>query len=339
MMVTPAIDAFVSYKREDRDRIAPLIAHLRESGLNVWWDVDIPGGSSWRPQIRQFLDDAKCIVVLWSERSVSPDAEFVHDEASVGHKRGVLLPIRIDDVSPPLGFGQVQCLDLVGWTGDSQDVRVAHVVDAVRARAAGSPAPPPPTPLRRRHWIAVGLTALPIIAVLADVSSLQPVLCTAPGIRWACGRLGIGGVPSPTEQVAWSSRPPGDCDWLRRFLSQHPTGAYSETAERLLQSRRTESIVSWSPEEQRVPVRVSPASGLAAAALARVDALERSQEQAALVCGGFAQGEYRLVQTRVADETIKWDCSSTSNGVRCGFDAMAVCNVEAKHTTVRETCE
>lgn len=144
-MASPGIDVFVSYKREDRDRITPLIARLRDSGLNTWWDLDIPGGSGWRPEIRKCLDNAKCVVVVWSEQAVAPDAEFVHDQASVGHKRGVLLRIRIDHVAPPLRFGQVQCLDLVGWTGDPDDVRVTNVADAAPARAACSPPPPPLT--------------------------------------------------------------------------------------------------------------------------------------------------------------------------------------------------
>ena len=40
---------------------------------------------------------------------------WVKDEAQVGQERGVLLPVCIDAVAPPLGFRQLQTVDLTGW--------------------------------------------------------------------------------------------------------------------------------------------------------------------------------------------------------------------------------
>src|SRR5258707_654440 len=99
------VDVFVSYKHEDRDRVAPLVEALVNSGLVVWWDPGIPGGSTWRDEIERHLAVAKCVIVVWSEASVSPSGSFVRDEAGNAQKRGVLLPVAIDDVKIPVGFG------------------------------------------------------------------------------------------------------------------------------------------------------------------------------------------------------------------------------------------
>jgi hypothetical protein len=40
-------DVFLSYKREDAARVRKLVAALREAGLDVWWDEDIPPSAPW----------------------------------------------------------------------------------------------------------------------------------------------------------------------------------------------------------------------------------------------------------------------------------------------------
>ena len=63
---------FVSYKNEDRTRVAHLVAALREAGLDVWWDQDIPAGGGWRETIAAQLDVAELCVVAWSDDSTGP---------------------------------------------------------------------------------------------------------------------------------------------------------------------------------------------------------------------------------------------------------------------------
>jgi serine/threonine-protein kinase len=132
-----ATDVFVSYKAEDRARLRPLVAALEAEGLSVWWDTHIGAGSHWREDIEQHLDAAKCVIVAWSKRSVGPEGDFVRDEASRARKRGAYLPIRIDPVDPPLGFGEVQAISLKGWKGDRSDPRFRTIVEVVRRRIAG----------------------------------------------------------------------------------------------------------------------------------------------------------------------------------------------------------
>ena len=137
-MTTPAADVFISYKAEDRSRLEPLVAALEAEGLMVWWDARIGGGANWRHEIERHLDAARCVLVAWSKRSVAPEGHFVRDEAARAMRLGTYLPIKLDAVDPPLGFGEVQALSLQGWTGKASDPRLKDVIEAVRARLSGN---------------------------------------------------------------------------------------------------------------------------------------------------------------------------------------------------------
>lgn len=135
-------DVFVSYKAEDRRRVRPLVDALEADGFSVWWDEQIGGGDEWRRSIEAHLDEAQCVIVVWSRRSTGPSGQFVRDEAMRAQRRGRYLPVTIDRIEPPLGFGERQAIDLVRWNGDRDDRRFRAVVGAVRAVCAGElPAP------------------------------------------------------------------------------------------------------------------------------------------------------------------------------------------------------
>ena len=108
-------DIFVSYAKEDRNRVEPLARALASLGWDVFWDRTIPTGKT-RPQvIGSKLEAARCIVVVWSRSSIN--SEWVYEEANVGKKRRILAPVLIDDVEPPFGFAAMQAADLSGWNG------------------------------------------------------------------------------------------------------------------------------------------------------------------------------------------------------------------------------
>lgn len=123
------LDVFVSYKAEDRARVEPLVQALEAEGLSVWWDARVGGGEAWREAIAEQLNAAKCVIVVWSKRSTGPEGRFVRDEANHAQHRGAYLPVTIDKVQPPLGFGETQAVSLTGWKGDTADPRY-HAVSA-----------------------------------------------------------------------------------------------------------------------------------------------------------------------------------------------------------------
>ena len=157
-------DVFISYKAEDRHRVEPLVAALESEGLSVWWDARVTGGEAWRETIAKELDGAACVIVAWSKRSTGPEGRFVRDEASRAQRRGTYMPITIDKVDPPLGFGETQALGLRGWKGDPADPRYRAVSDCVytllgRERPTGTSAAlvrPSAPRIDRRTAIAAG---------------------------------------------------------------------------------------------------------------------------------------------------------------------------------------
>ena len=159
-------DVFISYKAEDRRRIQPLVQALQSDGYSVWWDQHISTGDEWRQTIERELDAAKCVIVAWSKRSVGPEGQFVRDEATRAQQRRVYVPVTIDPVRIPLGFGEQQATSLRGWRGDSSDARYRSVLTAVRriseARSEQAPASRPPVRLSRRTLIGGGAAALAV---------------------------------------------------------------------------------------------------------------------------------------------------------------------------------
>lgn len=206
---------FISYKREDQARVAPLVSALRDGGIDIWWDQDIPAGGAWRETLEQMLGTSQLCLVVWSERSIGPGGRFVREEAERSARRGAYLGVLIDEVLPPLGFGEWQALDLVGWSGESSDRRMAGLVDAVRARLAGELPPrsvdvPPaaPRPVVRRRF--------PVVAALLSAGL---VLVATAGAWW----LSRPAAPtlSPTDFV--NAELAGmDCTWAE--ISGVPPG-------------------------------------------------------------------------------------------------------------------
>lgn len=134
-------DVFISYKAEDRRRIQPLVQALQADGYSVWWDQHIGTGDEWRQTIERQLELAKCVIVAWSKHSIGPQGRFVRDEASRAQRRNVYVPILIDTVEPPLGFGESQATSLRGWRGDPSDARYRAIRAAVQRIAGEASAP------------------------------------------------------------------------------------------------------------------------------------------------------------------------------------------------------
>lgn len=209
-------DIFISYKKEDAGRVIRLVEALRAEGLSVWWDHGIQAGSEWDRTIRRELDAARVVIAIWSESSVH--APWVREEANVGKGRGILLPIRIDEVDPPLGFTLIQAADLVGWRGDRNDRRWAFLLQSLRAIAGGEPVPALDAPLRARG----GHSKRPLIGAIAGLAVALTILAAGsylllmpspePGPRASAtpsARPADAPIPAGDPQAALAAAEPG----------------------------------------------------------------------------------------------------------------------------------
>ena len=64
-------DVFVSYARNDKARVAPVVAAIEAKGWSVWWDPDITPGQEFDDQIEAEITAALAVLVVWTPTSVT----------------------------------------------------------------------------------------------------------------------------------------------------------------------------------------------------------------------------------------------------------------------------
>ena len=150
-------DVFISYKKEDKARVAPLVAAFEARGYSVWWDQEIEAGEEWFRRILAEVRAAKLTIGVWSSRSVDDEklfrpnregkryVEIEHDETPAGR----LIPVLLEAGRIPLTYKHVQAVDLTGWRGGKDDSALASLWRRVEQLAGPGLAPqrtlaPPP---------------------------------------------------------------------------------------------------------------------------------------------------------------------------------------------------
>jgi hypothetical protein len=131
-----ATKIFISYAKEDRPRAEMLAQTLEGGGWSTFWDRTIPIGKTWRETIGRELDGAGCVIVLWSKTSI--ESGWVQEEADDAKRRGVLVPILIENVQPPIGFRSIQAAHLENWDGAESTQAFRRLIADIAA-LVGSP--------------------------------------------------------------------------------------------------------------------------------------------------------------------------------------------------------
>ncbi len=123
--------AFISYVREDSDRIAELQRTLEAAGVRVWRDkADLWPGQDWRAMIRHAItDNALVFIACFSTHSAARTVSYQNEEVLIATEQlrlrppGTpwLIPVRLDDCQVPdfdIGVGRtlesIQRVDLFG---------------------------------------------------------------------------------------------------------------------------------------------------------------------------------------------------------------------------------
>ncbi len=222
-------DVFLSYAREDRARAEQVATGLEGAGIEVFWDNEIPPGATWADHIEQKLTQCKALIVLWSEHSTK--SQWVREEARMGRDKGVLIPVMIDNSTPPFGFGELQAANLSSWNGEPDNPNWRRFVDAVGnfAKAAPRPSPQPamsapprdhaprpaaaPTPAEKKGlpvWVWVTGAVVATIVVLGIIGSMMPT-----------GQQPVvANNPQGVQPVANPQQPVGDQNWQQTLSTQ-----------------------------------------------------------------------------------------------------------------------
>lgn len=152
---------FLSYAREDAAKAGTLVRALERAGHKVWWDRQVGGATRFAREIAAALKDAEAVIVLWSRSSI--DSEWVQDEAAEGRDSGRFVPITLDNSLPPLGFRQVQAIDLSRWSGRGKVPDLPRIEGAIGIVLRGGKLPRAKERPRRplvTHWLGTSLVAL-----------------------------------------------------------------------------------------------------------------------------------------------------------------------------------
>jgi hypothetical protein len=237
-------DIFISYKKEDKDRVSHIVDGLRAEGLKLWWDQDIGPGQSWDETIKQRMENARCIVVVWSSLSVT--APWVKEEAGHGKARGILVPVRIHDVEPPLGFGLIQAADLRYWKGDRDDKNWRDFVGTVGKVVRGEK-------IAQLFAPQLGRKRTGLIATLAVAGTALAALAIA--IFGAPGSVPSKPVTA-NEQAAWvDAMKTKERRHFEAYLADFPKGRFAEDAKAALASCRKIAEVRSEPFERKFNVQ------------------------------------------------------------------------------------
>jgi hypothetical protein len=145
-------DIFISYARDDRDKAARLADILTRRGWSLWWDNDIPAGKTWADVIQSALDEARCVIVLWS--SASRASLWVNAEAREGLRRRILIPIVLDEAIIPLEFSSIQAVSLTSWPDRDCEEEMQKLLTGVALMlgAKGEERASNPVAPRRQSW-------------------------------------------------------------------------------------------------------------------------------------------------------------------------------------------
>jgi hypothetical protein len=162
-------DIFLSYASPDRERARVLAAALEGRGWSVFWDREIPAGVTWREHIGGALKEARCLVVAWSAAAIA--SRWVIEEAEEGAQRGILIPVLLEPVLPPLGLRSIQALDLSQWTGEGNASELQRLAKDIGRLLGGAPAPRDQEQVKARFSTAVpyGLLTLNYLLLLYTI--------------------------------------------------------------------------------------------------------------------------------------------------------------------------
>ena len=243
-------DVFISYKREDRERIAPLARALEARGYTVWWDLELVPSQKFERQIFRELDAAKCVIVVWTARSIDDmglyASDWINTEANAGDTRGILLPVQLDAQRTHRRHSDRQFANLVGWDGDETAPGFHDLLKGVELHA-GARARPQDLELSAWQQAERSETA----------DGFKRFLQTHPQSRFA--DIARGRIVELEEVAAW--RGLGGTPTiaaLAAFLRRFPAGRFADDAEAKIRAMELAGARGAPPPPAATPFQAPP---------------------------------------------------------------------------------
>jgi adenylate cyclase len=128
-------EIFISYARSTADHARRIAEALCALGYGVWRDDELPAHRSYADVIEERLAGAKAVLVVWSAEAVR--SEWVRSEANRAREEHKLVQLNVDGSRLPMPFDQIQCADLVGWSGEPEAQSWKKVVESIADLTGG----------------------------------------------------------------------------------------------------------------------------------------------------------------------------------------------------------
>ena len=116
-------DVFISYSREDKEKVLELTAKLRAAGVPLWIDVGgIDGARMWGEEIVNALDNAKVLLLMVSESSVR-SRNVAKEVVLASERKGRILPVHLEptQIPPSLKYPLAGIQHIEYYNGDADE--------------------------------------------------------------------------------------------------------------------------------------------------------------------------------------------------------------------------
>jgi hypothetical protein len=172
-------DIFINYAKEDSEKAKTLANELEQRGWSVCCNMPLNNTSQNRHQAKIEVENALCIVVLWSK--ASENFYLVHDVAEIGRERGNLVPIIVESGTKiPLGFGGIQAESVLDWKSGISRKDINKIISSISRLASNRNQSAAITPKYNALPIKIlAITSLISVAVILSVFFLEPTKKTA----------------------------------------------------------------------------------------------------------------------------------------------------------------
>ena len=254
-------DVFISYSSEDRDRVRPLAQALQAKGFSVWWDRALAAGDDYAAVIKRELDVAKAVIVVWSQHSAA--SPWVRDEAGLARTKGRLVPVLLDKVDIPLGFGTIHTEDLTNWQGGAGAPELAILAESIKARLEGR-APDAKLVADKRRGVSAGRW-------VSTAATLGGLLALAGAGFWGYATY-IAPKPAPPIAGPVNPAPVDSLAQLLKLVDEGKiTGEQAVALSKLLEQKAFEGIAPTSASAPSATGEAPTMSTIAAPADADAD--------------------------------------------------------------------
>ncbi|MEO7276426.1 MAG: TIR domain-containing protein [Sphingomicrobium sp.] len=170
-------DVFISYARDDQASARRLSKALQARGYDVWWDADLPVHRSYSEVIERSLEEARAVVVLWSNAAAK--SQWVRAEAEHARTHGKLVQAQLDDGLPPMPFNQIQCASLAGWKGRPTHSGLVKLEASIAALVGGGDNPPLEVRSRATTTTTTAATPRPRVYLWLAVATIMLLIVGA----------------------------------------------------------------------------------------------------------------------------------------------------------------